>query len=135
MASSVSLPSVLYVLLCPICVPRRLAGSPFCPLNHCGFFRAVRRSQASHAKETKENISFTPTGCGMLTRQWRLWWVGSSNSRTSPQDLSTAHNLFADDCALNANTEKKMQQEMDCFSRACDNFGLTISTKKTEVMY
>ena len=43
--------------------------------------------------------------------------------------------LFADDCALNASTEQNMQQEMDCFSRACDNFGLTISTKKTEVMY
>ena len=43
--------------------------------------------------------------------------------------------LFADDCALNASTEQKMQHEMDCFSRACDNFGLTISTKKTEVMY
>ena len=43
--------------------------------------------------------------------------------------------LFADDCALNASTEQKMQQEMDYFSRACDYFGLTISTKKTEVMY
>ena len=43
--------------------------------------------------------------------------------------------LFADDCALNASTEQEMQQEMDHFSHACDNFGLTISTKKTEVMY
>jgi len=43
--------------------------------------------------------------------------------------------LFADDCALNADTEQKMQHEMDCFSRACDNFGLIINTKKTEVMY
>jgi len=43
--------------------------------------------------------------------------------------------LFADDCALNAATEQEMQQEMDSFSSACDNFGLTISTKKTEVMH
>eukprot|EP00795_Rhopilema_esculentum_P013626 gene13626-4525_t len=28
-----------------------------------------------------------------------------------------------------------MQQVMDNFSSACDNFGLTISTKKTEVLY
>ena len=28
-----------------------------------------------------------------------------------------------------------MQQSMDKFSSACDAFGLTISTKKTEVMY
>ena len=28
-----------------------------------------------------------------------------------------------------------MQAEIDSFSTACDNFGLTISTKKTEVMF
>ena len=42
--------------------------------------------------------------------------------------------LFADDCALNCNTEAEMQQCVTHFSRACDNFGFTISTKKTEVM-
>jgi len=43
--------------------------------------------------------------------------------------------LFADDCALNANTESNMQQNMNQFSDACDNFGLTISIKKTEAMH
>ena len=43
--------------------------------------------------------------------------------------------LFADDCALNACSEPEMQQSMDKFSSACDAFGLTISIKKTEVMY
>ena len=43
--------------------------------------------------------------------------------------------LFADDCALNATTETSMQQTVDKFSDACHNFGLTISTKKTEVMH
>ena len=43
--------------------------------------------------------------------------------------------LFADDCALNACSEPEMQQSMDKFSSACDAFGLTISTKKTEAMY
>ena len=43
--------------------------------------------------------------------------------------------LFADDCALNAATEAKMQQSMDRFASSCRNFGLTISTKKTEVMF
>ena len=42
--------------------------------------------------------------------------------------------LFSDDCALNSNTEVEMQQCMHHFSRACDNFGFTISTKATEVM-
>jgi len=43
--------------------------------------------------------------------------------------------LFADDCALNAGTESDMQESMDLFAKACDDFGLTISTKETEVMH
>ncbi|RUS88200.1 hypothetical protein EGW08_004032 [Elysia chlorotica] len=43
--------------------------------------------------------------------------------------------LFADDCALNARNESDMQHRMNLFSTACVNFGLTISTKKTKVMY
>ena len=43
--------------------------------------------------------------------------------------------LFADDCALNAGSAEDLQHSMDLFSNACSNFGLTISTKKTEVMY
>ena len=43
--------------------------------------------------------------------------------------------LFADDCALNTNSEHSMQETVDKFSNACDSFGLTISTKKTEVLH
>ena len=43
--------------------------------------------------------------------------------------------LFADDCALAAQTHSDMQDLVDNFSRACDNFGLTISVKKTEVLF
>lgn len=43
--------------------------------------------------------------------------------------------VLADDCTLNANSESHMQYSMDQLSRACDNFGLTISTKKTEVTH
>ena len=43
--------------------------------------------------------------------------------------------LFADDCALNASDVHEMQVEMDSLSAACNNFGLTISTKKTQVMF
>ena len=38
--------------------------------------------------------------------------------------------IFANDCALNADDEHEMQAEMDNFSRACNNYVLTISTKK-----
>ena len=44
--------------------------------------------------------------------------------------------LFADNCALNTTTKANMQNSVDKFSVICDNFGLTISTKKkTEVMH
>ncbi|GFS06419.1 hypothetical protein ElyMa_006543800 [Elysia marginata] len=43
--------------------------------------------------------------------------------------------LFVDGCALNAGNEADMQHSMNLFSTACDNFGLTISSKKTEVKY
>ena len=43
--------------------------------------------------------------------------------------------LFADDCALNASSETEMQTIVDKFSAACTDFGLTVSTKKTEVMF
>ena len=43
--------------------------------------------------------------------------------------------LFADDCALLAHTEEALQHIVNCFSDAAKNFGLTISLKKTEVLY
>ena len=43
--------------------------------------------------------------------------------------------LFADDCALNAAFEADMQHSIDTFSDTCNNIGLTISTRKTEVMH
>ena len=42
--------------------------------------------------------------------------------------------LYADDLAENAKSEEKMQGDVDRISKACDNFQLTISTKKTEVV-
>ena len=40
-----------------------------------------------------------------------------------------------DDCALNATTKANMQNNVNKFSMASDNFGLIISSKKTEVMH
>ena len=42
--------------------------------------------------------------------------------------------LYADDLAENAKSEEKMQGAIDRMSKACDNFQLTISPKKTEVV-
>ena len=43
--------------------------------------------------------------------------------------------LFANDCALLAHTEEALQHIVNRFSDAAKNFGLTISLKKTEVLY
>ena len=43
--------------------------------------------------------------------------------------------LFDDDCIFNAGSEPEMQAVLEKFSTAGNNFGLTISTKKTEVMH
>ena len=43
--------------------------------------------------------------------------------------------LFADDCALIAHTEEALQRTVNSFANAASAFGLTISLKKTEVLY
>ena len=43
--------------------------------------------------------------------------------------------LFADDMAKGASTEEKMQKGVKQISDSCDSYDLTISIKKTEVVY
>ncbi len=43
--------------------------------------------------------------------------------------------LFADDCALLTHSETTLQHIINCLSSATKAFGLTISLKKTEVIY
>ena len=43
--------------------------------------------------------------------------------------------LYADGMDKNASSEAKMQRAMDQVSQSCDNYDLTISTKKTEVVH
>ena len=43
--------------------------------------------------------------------------------------------LFADDCALLVHTEEALQHLVNRFSSAANNLGLTISLRKTEVLY
>ncbi len=55
----------------------------------------------------------------------------------SSQPLSVTSCLHADDRALNVSSESETQYHMDKVSAACDNFDLTISSKKieTEVLH
>ena len=65
----------------------------------------------------------------------KLFNLRRLQAKTKVQDDIARDFLFADDCALNARTQSDMQRSMNSFAKACDDFGLSISTKKTEVMY
>ena len=80
-------------------------------------------------RDSKPGINIRYRSDGKLFNLRRLQAI-TKVKETVVRDL-----LFADDCALNAGDEQEMQQQMDRFSSACNNFGLTISTKKTEVMF
>ena len=61
--------------------------------------------------------------------------LGRLQAKTKVQEDIARDFLFADDCALNAGTEPDLQRSVDQFSKACDDFGLMISIKKTEVLH
>ena len=84
-------------------------------------------SDAFSGSETGINIRYRTNGSIFNLR--RL------HAKTKVKNDTINELLFADDCALNATSQADMQRNMDKFSVACDNFGLTISTNKTMVMH
>ena len=60
----------------------------------------------------------------------RLFNLARLKSKTTVRDYMP----FADDAAVATHQESELQSLMDRFSRACKDFGLTISLKKTEVL-
>ncbi|XP_064415008.1 semaphorin-3F-like [Latimeria chalumnae] len=56
----------------------------------------------------------------------------SSSGRVEVQAFEL---LYADDCALVAHSKEDLQLMMDRFTASASSYGLTISLKKTEVMY
>ena len=66
--------------------------------------------------------------------RWMI--IQPQTSQSKDKKVATLRELlFADDCAINRNTEAEVQQCVYYLSRVCVNFGFTISTKKTEVMH
>ena len=61
-------------------------------------------------------------------------WIGLL-ARTKTIEEIITELLFADDCTFLAHTEKALKHIVNRFSDAAKNFGLTISLKKTEVLY
>ena len=65
----------------------------------------------------------------------KLFNLRRLQAKTKVQEDTARDFLFADDCALNACTQSDIQGSMDLFTKAGDDFGLTISTKKTGVLH
>ena len=64
----------------------------------------------------------------------RLFNLRRLNAFTKIKKSSILDLLFADDCAIATSSEEDMQISIDKFSNSCDSFGLSINTRKTEVM-
>ncbi len=84
-------------------------------------------TDAFHDNEIGVGIRYRTNG--------KLFNLRRLRAKTKVQEATARDFLFTDDCALNASTQSDMQRSMDQFSKACDDFGLTISTKKTEVLF
>ena len=84
----------------------------------------------------QEAFSSPPQGISIKYRtDGSLFNLRRLQAKTKTKSTEVCDLLFADDCALLAHDEASMQNCVDKFSSACDNFGLTISTKKTEVLH
>ena len=101
-------------------------GCVLAPLLFALYF-AVMLQHALLDKGLGIPICFRPTGGLFNIRRF------TAKTKVSIETLCDL--LFADDCALVSHSMADLQNLMDTFSASCKAFGLTISTKKTEIVY
>ena len=63
-----------------------------------------------------------------------LFRLSHLRAKTKVTSVLLREMLFADDAAIVSHTEEGLQRLVDNLSRACKEFGVTISIKKTEIM-
>ena len=78
--------------------------------------------------QSEEGIYIHTRSNGSLFNLARL------RAKTKVRKVLIREMLFANDAALTAHTETGLQELINCFSDACKEFGLAISTKKTKVL-
>jgi len=64
----------------------------------------------------------------------RLFNLNRLRAKTKVREAVIRDMLFADDAAVTTQTQQELQSQIDRFSQACNDFGLTISLKKTNVL-
>ena len=82
-----------------------------------------------HAFDTTTEGIYLRTGS-----DGRLFNLARLRANTKVREVIIRDMLFADDAAVVAHTHDELQSLMDCFSQACNDFGLTSSLKKTNVL-
>ena len=89
------------------------------------FFAVLLRHAFGTAKE----------GVYLHTRSdGRLFNLARLRAKTKVREVLIRDMLFADDAAVATHEQAELQSLMDRFSEACNDFSLTISLKKTEVL-
>ena len=96
------------------------------PLLFALYFAMMLRS-ALQSQDFGVPVCFRTTG--------GLFNIRRFTAKTKTMLTTICDLLFADDCALVSHTMYGLQAVVDSFSKACKSFGLTISVKKTEVVY
>nr|XP_054767476.1 uncharacterized protein LOC129274752 [Lytechinus pictus] len=91
-----------------------------------GIFFSVLLSHAF--RSSKDGVYLHTRSDGKLLNLARL------RAKTKVKKILIRDMLFADDVALSSQSEEGLQRLIDCFSEACEDFGLTISLKKTNIM-
>ena len=83
----------------------------------------------------KHAFDTTTEGIYLRTRSdGRLFNLARLGAKTKVSEVLIRDMLFADDAAVATHTQEELQSLLDCFSKACKDFGLTISLKKTIVL-
>ena len=83
----------------------------------------------------KHAFDTTTEGIYLRTRSdGRLFNLARLGANTKVTEVLIRDMLFADDAAVATHTQEELQSLMDCFSKACKDFGLTISLKETSVL-
>lgn len=81
--------------------------------------------------------AFRTTNAGIFLRSrtdGKLFNLARLRSKTKVSQVLLRDFLFADDAALVAHSDDDLQNLLNGFSNACDDFGLTISLQKTKIM-
>ena len=94
------------------------------------FFAAMIRDVVNEINDKHQD--------GILIRfrnDGRIFHLSDLRAKTKTRTELINELLYADDCALLSHTVEGLQRSANIFAAACIRFGLTISIKKTEVMF